>query len=113
MVVEIITTSSEATSTTTASAMLVDDLDRPVTRREFNELINELIKRFDKLDEERANEKKDRDEEIKKAENERSKAQTEWDNGNIVKWLRMYFKIHKGDDNNDLLTIQEHLKKEE
>ena len=37
--------------------MLVDDLDRPVTRREFNELINELIKRFDKLDEERAKEK--------------------------------------------------------
>jgi phage regulator Rha-like protein len=110
MVVEIITTSSEAaTTTTTASAMLVDDLDRPVTIREFNE----LIKRFDKLDEERAKDKKDRNEEIKKAENERSKAQTEWDNGNIVKWLRMYFKIHKGDDNNDLLTIQEHLKKEE
>ena len=88
------------------------DLDRPVTLREFNERFDQLIKRFDKLDEERAEEKKEREEEKKErtkeklllleekehAANERTKAQKEWDDGNMVEWLRMYFKIHKGDD---------------
>lgn len=73
------------------------DLDRPVTMREFNE----LIKRFDKLDDERAKEQRLLDEEKEHAANERAKAQKEWDDGNVVKWLRMYFKIHKGDDDDD------------
>ena len=97
----------ETTATTSTTLVVLDDLDRPVTMREFNE----LIKRFDKLDEERAKEKQERDEEKQKAANERAKAQKEWENGNVVEWLRMYFKIHKGDDD-DLLTIHR-LKKEE
>jgi hypothetical protein len=104
--------------------MASDELDRPVTLREFNERFDQLIKRFDKLDEERAvekqvreDEKKERDEEKKirdeekkvredeKKELERVKAEYEEGRASVwkklqecdfVEFAHLYFKYNRG-----------------
>jgi len=105
------------------------DMDRPVTLREFRFEIGELIKRFDKLEAERAEEKKEREADRAKAEAERTKAEEQrakaekelakaeeeridmwkkFDEGKILIWLQMYFKIHKG----EVSSIVHHTKEE-
>jgi hypothetical protein len=83
-----------------------DPLDRPVTMREFNL----LLQRFDKLDEDRAAEKKEREAEKKEREAERLSVETKkakieeekanvwqkWNEGKTVEFLLLFFKVHQG-----------------
>ena len=81
------------------------DLDRPVSLREFNErfedTLSQINKRFDKLEEERLKEKKEREllaVEIEKFEMERADAWKKLVEGNLLEFIRKYYNVKKGDD---------------
>jgi hypothetical protein len=100
-----------------------EDLNRPVTLREFRQELGKLIERFDKLDADRAEERKEREAEKMKAEAERAAAEEEdanlwrkWDEGKMVEFLQLYFRVHKGKDfnrENDFLITAYHRVKAE
>ncbi len=74
-------------------------LDLPVTKREFNL----LLQRFDKLDEDMAAEKKEREAERLLIATEKAKIEEEeanvwrkWNEGNTIEFLLLFFKVHQG-----------------
>ena len=79
--------------------MVIDELDRSVTLREFhefserfNERFDQLIQRFDKLDEERAEEKQVRADEKKMREDEKKeleRVKAEYEEGRASVWKKL------------------------
>jgi hypothetical protein len=76
-----------------------EDLDRPVTYRDFNALVQLFKEERAKSDADR----KERDRERAKAdakkaeiEEERANMQKKWDEGKMLDFLLIFFKIHKG-----------------
>ena len=77
-----------------------DALDRPVTQREFQN----LILRFDRMEEEmkkereadrkeREADRKEREDEKRKKEEDRAQMQKEWDDGHFLEWFMQYTQI--------------------
>ncbi len=81
------------------SDVLEEELDRPVTYRDFNALVQLFKEERAKSDadrKERDGERAKADAEKAEIEEERANMQKKWDEGKMSEYMLIFFKIHKG-----------------